>query len=159
MSDTCLFCGKARKGVKWELEDYCGPKCKSANECRYCGNKRKENVEWPYDEYCSGKCKTADGGTVAPEAEHAKVVGVKASLEEYLLDWPKNLGQKDSHGQRIKGRKPKRYRRRYEPERLNWGKPMNAPQLKQAGLRANRQPIPGDYDFEVPVEEAEVDNG
>lgn len=122
------------------------------DKCRYCGNERKEGVEWYDDDYCSGKCKKADGGIIEPVAEQVKVSGVKASLHEYLLDYPKNLGGKDAHGQRIKGRMPKRYRRRHEPERLNWGAPMSAPDLKQAGLRANRKPIPGDWDF---VEENE----
>ena len=119
------------------------------NKCRFseCGNERKKGVEWYDDDYCSGKCKEADGGKVMPMAEHIKTIGTVASLDDYLLDYPKKLGQKDARGQRIKGRNPKRYRLRYEPERLNWGEPMDAPQLKQAGFRANRQPIPGDYDF------------
>jgi hypothetical protein len=114
-------------------------------ECRYCGNTRKEGVEWYDEDYCSGKCKRLDGGYIPPAPVAARNSGVKASLEDYYLDYPKN-GQK--------GRKVKRYCRRFEPERLNWGKPMNSPQLKQAGLRTNRQPIPGDFDFIVePVEE------
>ena len=125
------------------------------NKCRFCGNERKEGVVWDYDDYCSGKCKKADGGEIEPVIERVKTSGVKASLEEYILDYPKNLGEKDMRGQRIKGRIPKRYRRRFEPEKLNWGEPLNAPQLKQAGLRANRRPIPNDWDFiiEEKVEE------
>ncbi len=123
-------------------------------KCRFCENERKEGVEWYDDDYCSGKCKKSDGGEIPPEVEHLKTTGTAASLNDYLLDYPKKLGEKDKRGQRIKGRLPKRYRRRFDPERLNWGEPMNAPQLKQAGLRSNRQPIPGDYDF---VEE-EVQN-
>lgn len=122
------------------------------NKCRTCGAERKEGVEWFDDDYCSGKCKAADGGVIPP-AEDVKASGVVASLEDYLADYPKNVGEKDKRGQRIKGRIPKRYHRRFEPERLNWGIPLNAPQLKQAGLRSNRTPIPGDFDFEV--EEAE----
>ncbi len=113
-------------------------------ECRYCGNVRKEGVVWYDADYCSGKCKLADGGSVPPAAVVAKESGVKASLLDYYLDYPEK-GQK--------GRTPKRYRRRFEPARLNWGEPMNAPQLKQAGLRANRVSIPGDYDFPVEVTE------
>ena len=118
------------------------------NKCRFCGNERKEGVQWYDADYCSGKCKAADGGTIPPAPVQAKIVGITASLADYLLDWPKNLGQKDARGQRIKGRTPKRYARRYDPEKLNWDKPMSAPDLKQAGFRANRKPIPGDYDFE-----------
>ena len=124
--------------------------------CRYCGNKRKEGVVWYDNDYCSGKCKANDGGAIPPAAIVARDSGVKASLDDYLLDYPKKLGEKDSRGQRIKGRKPRRYRRRFDAERLNWGEPLNAPDLKQAGLRVNRQPIQGDFDYTV---EAEVKNG
>lgn len=117
------------------------------DKCRTCGNVRKEGVEWYDNEYCSGKCKQADGGVIEPATVRAKTVGFKASLEDYLLDYPKNLGGKDKRGQRIKGRTPKRYRRRFDPEKLNWGEPMETKHLKQAGQRANRQPIPGDWDY------------
>lgn len=39
------------------------------------------------------------------------------------------------------------YRPRREPHLLNWGPWMNSDQLKQAGLKANRVPIPGDADY------------
>lgn len=120
-------------------------------KCRYCENKRKEGVEWYDDNYCSGKCKKLDGGTIYPVAEQVKASGVKASLSDYVLDYPKNLGERDRRGQRIKGRTPKRYCRRYEPERLNWDEPMADDQLKQAGFRANRKPLPGDWDYEEQI--------
>ena len=123
--------------------------------CRFCGNERKEGVPWQDDDYCSGKCKKQDGGTIDSVPEQVKVSGDKASLEDYLLDYPKKLGEKDGRGQRVRGRTPKRYRRRCEPEKLNWGEPMSAPELKQAGLRCNRKPIPGDWDFGVPESEGE----
>ncbi len=43
---------------------------------------------------------------------------------------------------------PEDYHRRLNPETLNWGVHLDMPQLKQAGLRVNRVPIPGDWDFE-----------
>lgn len=128
-------------------------KPRTRDSCRNCGCKRGEGGEWYDDEYCSGKCKKLDGGDVAPVEERAKVSGPKASLDDYILDYPKNLGEK-VHGQRIKGRIPKRYRRRHDPEKLNWGEPLTREQLKQAGLRANREPIPGDWDYV----EQEVEN-
>lgn len=126
------------------------------DKCRYCENERKEGVEWYDDDYCSGKCKKADGGVIAPAPERDRQTGVKASLEEYLLDYPKKLGEKDGRGQRIKGRTPKRYRRRSDPEKLNWGEPLAREKLKQAGMRANREPIPGDFDYEE-IENESVD--
>lgn len=127
-------------------------------KCRCCENERKPNVVWYDDDYCSGKCKKLDGGKILPPIEQVRFSGDVASLEDYILDYPKNLGGKDARGQRIKGRNPKRYRRRFDPERLNWGESLLPAQLKQAGLRANREPIPGDFDF-LCVEEAENDKG
>lgn len=43
---------------------------------------------------------------------------------------------------------PDMYVQRQEPDKLNWGKWMNGKQLRQAGLKANRVPIPGDWDYE-----------
>ena len=101
-------------------------------KCRYCGAVQKEGVDW-YDEiYCSGKCKSADGGEV-PKS-HTSPSSQKATLIDYKQD-KRNM----------------RYRRRFDPDKLNWGEPLDAPQLKQAGFRANRQPIPGDWDFVVEV--------
>jgi hypothetical protein len=118
------------------------------DECRNCGTKRKEGVEWYNDDYCSGKCFTGDGGTIPPAPARIKAAGRVASLADYRLDYPKNLGQR-LRGQTgvVKGRTPKIYRRRHDPERLNWGLPLAPAQLKQAGLRANRIPIPGDFDY------------
>ena len=117
------------------------------DKCRFCGNERKKGVLWYDDDYCSGKCKKQDGGTIPPAAKPDKTNRAPASFEDYMLYYPKKLGEKDSRGQRIKGREPKLYRRRSEPEKLNWGEPMSEEELKQAGLRCNRQPIPGDWDF------------
>jgi len=117
------------------------------NKCRYCGAERKDGVVWYDDDYCSGKCRKADGEVVEPQVEREKKAGKVATLEDYLLDYPKNLGQKNKTGERIRGRIPKLYRRRYEPEKLNWGEPLTNAQLKQAGFRANRVPLPGDWDF------------
>ncbi len=113
------------------------------NECRYCGNTRKKGVEWYDEDYCSGKCKRADGGSIPAPIEVVRVSGAKASLEDYYLDYPKD---------NRKGRNPKHYHRRFEPERLNWGEKLNQKDLSQSGLRSNRRPIPGDYDFIVEEE-------
>ncbi len=43
---------------------------------------------------------------------------------------------------------PDKYIPRSEPELLNWGPWMNMAQLEQAGLKANRVSIPGDWDYE-----------
>ena len=42
---------------------------------------------------------------------------------------------------------PEHYATRTNPDTLNTGELMTAHQLKQAGLKANRVPIPGDHDY------------
>lgn len=42
---------------------------------------------------------------------------------------------------------PDQYIPRREPDKLNWGPWMNSQQLEQAGLKANRVSIPGDWDY------------
>ncbi len=39
------------------------------------------------------------------------------------------------------------YIERTDPDKLNWGKYMTYHQLQEAGLKANRVSIPGDWDF------------
>ena len=41
------------------------------------------------------------------------------------------------------------YTRRCDPYNLNWGEPMDADELVQAGFRDNRVPIKGDWDYKV----------
>jgi hypothetical protein len=118
-------------------------KMSKREECRKCGAKlRHDKTSDQYDpEYCSGKCRKEDGSEpyVKTAEEQAAVVEVKtkrnpASYEDYK----KNVGAK--------------YARRYQPERLNWSpNKMNEEQLKQAGFRANREPIPDDFDYEETV--------
>ncbi|MCK5610242.1 hypothetical protein KAR91_50685 [Candidatus Pacearchaeota archaeon] len=40
------------------------------------------------------------------------------------------------------------YHPRTHPHLMNWGKHMNVQELESAGLKANRVPIPGDWDYE-----------
>lgn len=50
---------------------------------------------------------------------------------------------------------PDMYVTRNNPELLNWGKPMLLMGLQQAGLKANRVPIPGDHDYAGCCEQVE----
>ncbi|KKM05810.1 hypothetical protein LCGC14_1750340 [marine sediment metagenome] len=43
---------------------------------------------------------------------------------------------------------PDKYIPRLEPDKLNWGPHLNIAELNAAGLKANRVPIPGDWDYE-----------
>ena len=109
-------------------------------ECRKCAAKlRHDKTSDQYDpEYCSGKCRKEDGLTpyVKSAEEQAMVVEVtKKARPASLEDYKKNV--------------PSKYARRFEPEKLNWSiNAMNEEELKQAGFRANREPIPGDWDYE-----------
>jgi hypothetical protein len=110
-------------------------------ECRACGAKLKhDKTSDQYDpEYCSGKCRKLDGAEpyVKTAEEQAAVVAVASKTRPATLeDYKKNV--------------PAKYARRFEPEKLNWSKNrMNEDELKQAGFRANREPIPGDWDYEA----------
>ena len=97
-----------------------------------CGATKQNN---PNDtEYCSGKCRSLDGAEPVAEPELTameKAASVRvASLEDYK-------------------KRPKDYRPRLEPEKLNWGTKLNAAQLKECGLRSNRTVLEGDWDYEV----------
>ncbi len=117
-------------------------------ECRNCGAKLKhDKTSDQYDpEYCSGKCRKADGAEpyVKTAKELAMVVEVVSKARPASLeDYKKNV--------------PSKYARRFEPEKLNWSKnKMDEIQLKQAGFRANREPIPGDWDFKEEDEKPSI---
>ncbi len=113
---------------------------KRREECRRCGAKLKHDKTLDqYDpEYCSGKCRREDGAEpyIKTAEEQAMVVEVvKKRNPASYEDYKKNVGGK--------------YARRFQPEKLNWSKnKMSENELKQAGFRANREPIPGDWDYE-----------
>ncbi len=117
-------------------------------KCRKCGAKlRHDKTSDQYDpEYCSGLCRKKDGSPpyVKTAEEQAMVVEVTKKIRPASLeDYKKNV--------------PSKYARRFEPEKLNWSKNvMNEEELKQAGFRANREPIPGDWDYEQVENEDEV---
>jgi hypothetical protein len=64
-----------------------------------------------------------------PEQSQPEQVTRTASLEDY-----------NNHDGRD-------YAARTNAVLLNWGEPMTAHDLERAGLKANRVPIPGDWDY------------
>ena len=109
--------------------------------CRNCGAKLKhDKTSGQYDpEYCSGLCRKKDGAEpyIKTASEQAMVVEeAKLTSPASYKDYQRNVGG--------------RYVRRFEPEKLNWGKPMSDSSLLQAGFRANRIPIEGDWDYQEP---------
>jgi len=122
---------------------------KTETKCRYCGATKRNAPESGKDvnpDYCSGKCELLDkrpvavteaefvAGSAKPEPVIILPEGVKLTKEGSLADYYD---------------RPDQYHRRLNPEKLNWGVHLDMKQLKQAGLRANRKPIPGDWDFEA----------
>ena len=123
-------------------------------KCRYCGAKlRHDKTSEQYDpEYCSGLCRRKDGSEpyVKTVEEQAMVVKeAKLIAPASFKDYEKNVGG--------------RYVRRFEPEKLNWGEPMSDHDLLQAGFRANREPIDGDWDYQEdakePTKESKLSSG
>ncbi len=109
-------------------------------ECRKCGAKlRHDKTSEQYDpDYCSGLCRKNDGsGPYIKSVEELAMVveAITKTKPASLEDYKKNV--------------PSKYARRFEAEKLNWSEnQMNEEELIQAGFRANRKPIPGDWDFE-----------
>ena len=58
-----------------------------------------------------------------------RLLADKACLDHYLAEQDK-------------------YAPRANPDKLNWGPWLNTAELNAAGLKANRVPIPGDWDYE-----------
>ncbi len=119
-------------------------------ECRFCGAKlRHDKTHEQYDpEYCSGLCRKKDGSEpyIKTAEEQAMVVKeAKLIAPATFKDYEKNVGG--------------RYVRRFEPEKLNWGEPMSDHDLLQAGFRANRVPIEGDWDYQHPMKAVVLDPG
>ena len=145
-------------------------------KCRNCGTELRPLAIAPNDgkdhpdfnrefdpEYCSGKCRKADGHGVKPE-DQVIVDEIMATDRSVLdeIDTNKVIAAMDTVSPEQKTEatvsepgsfehycaNPDKYRRRYQPERLNWGEILGPKELKQAGFRNNRRPIPGDWDYE-----------
>ena len=85
-----------------------------------------------------GKFSRSDGGQYQIDATgHShnipdKIAAKPVSLADYLADQENQTGY---------------YAERTGAEKLNWCEPMSRMELDQAGLKANRQSIPGDWDY------------
>ena len=99
-------------------------------KCKYdkCDNEVKGRSK-----YCSDTCKTLynrNKGVTETVTSAAVTPAVTVSLEHYRNN-------------------PAKYcTTRTNPDLLNWDEPMSAMELHQAGLTANRVPIPGDHDYQ-----------
>lgn len=122
---------------------------KGIMNCTYCGCEYE--AERISSQYCTARCRVAANRSVTevsvtqtplvtlkgdPDVTVGGVVRKETTLNTDLIGpdvyyWP-----------------------RTNPERINWGEHMSMDQLKEAGLVANRVPIPGDWDYVGVHEEA-----
>lgn len=88
------------------------------NKCKQC-NRDYEAVR-ATSQYCSSVCRLKSHR----ETLSQQAVSLETLIGPNVYYWP-----------------------RAHPERINWGEHMTMDQLKEAGLVANRVPIPGDWDY------------
>ncbi len=126
-------------------------KCTNAVESK--GNRVKE--------FCSDRCRMQFKRSKAnTESEQIQTEQPKANTAEV---W-KEIGKVTSGGDSITlipaslehyQANPDMYATRANPNLLNWGDWMNAKQLAEAGLKANRVCVPGDWDYDGVCEQVD----
>lgn len=121
-------------------------------DCIICGAK-KRSIHQEGDpviapEYCSGKCQNI-GLEKFGNRENMMATEVQSQAGEIINKAMERLNQKvpmpGSYADYCQN--PDKYHRRLNAEKLNWGVHLSVKQLRQAGLKENREPIPGDWDF------------
>ncbi len=85
-------------------------------------------------QYCNDACRMAYGRKANKKPEQTQPEQVIPNTAPAILE----------HYQA----NPDMYVERARPELLNWGPRMNMNELNIAGKKANRVPIPGDWDYE-----------
>lgn len=116
------------------------------NEVKTCGNEFCSAAISGRQVYCSDRCRKAVSRTdnsdkpksdtetgqiesiVFPTEKGPVEISLVASLEDYESN-------------------PDRYTTRAFPEKLNWGQPLTFHELQASSFKANRVPIPGDWDY------------
>ncbi len=111
-------------------------------DCKQCGTLLTGRQR----EFCSDKCRmrhkrqtrTSEDGSGSTNAN--KVVVEPEQIESEQQTRTASFEDYQAH--------PGDYVPRVQPELLNWGSWMNSGQLEQPGLKANRVPVPGDWDYQ-----------
>ena len=94
--------------------------------------------------HCSDRCRKALSRTNKSDISNSDTEVGQITAEELVqieaVAMPGTLG--DYYA------RPSQYAQRTNPDKLNWGPYMTTEQLADAGLKANRVSIPGDWDYE-----------
>lgn len=103
-----------------------------------------ENEARAKSPFCSGTCKKR-----SQRASGTDEVGQEQSGTQ-VGQGPEQYGKHQAFEdiQAVGGLLKPRFVHRTEPDKLNWGPWMDMSELKQAGLKGNRVPIPGDHDYQ-----------
>ncbi len=115
-------------------------------ECKQCGTV----LEGRQREYCSDKCrKRASRTKSTPEDGSQSTNADKTAVEPGQIErgQPAVCGIIPEGSREDYTARPYAYAIRAVPDKLNWGPWMNSQQLAEAGLKANRVGIPGDWDY------------
>lgn len=111
-------------------------------KCKWPDCKHEARAKSPF---CSGTCKKRyhrASGTDVPVEVGQKQVGQADCVP--VVEGGRMMQVGLDHYRTC----PDQYAKRVHPELLNWGLWMNRTELEQAGLKANRVSIPGDWDYE-----------
>ncbi|MCK4500743.1 hypothetical protein KAU11_09595 [Candidatus Babeliales bacterium] len=129
--NKCKVCNKECNG------NTCSGACRAKLSRRTVGNtdKRTRTVETEAHAHGDDKrtvIEVGEGVVTLPPLTDGQVIKVinPASLADY----------QDPDG--------RTYADRTAADKLNWSTPMSMMELKQNGLTGNRQPIPGDWDYD-----------
>lgn len=103
--------------------------------------------------YCSNACKQADHRAKCNTPSVTDVTVTHTEPVTLTADEATAMGNGSEFS--IGGSDGKHYAERANPDTLNTGEYMTANQLKAAGLKANRLPIPGDHDYKGVCEQVD----
>ncbi len=109
-----------------------------------CGNKLCSASVIGRQRFCSDRCRKAasrtNSDTINSDKANSDKVGQAASLCVQAM-----VAGPGSYEHYIAS--PDKYAQRTNPDKINFGPVMSAAELVHAGLKANRVPIPGDWDY------------
>ncbi len=133
--------------LKGRLKEFCSDKCRMQFKRKSNSKPEQAKVEQITTPYRAAR---APGPQFPIRDELKQVPDLPAGINEEMYGDSLTPGSLQHYYQY-----PDKYCPRQEPEKMNWGPWMTTEQLKQAGLRANRTPLPGDWDWEGNVKDIE----
>ena len=97
--------------------------------------------------YCNDTCKQAAYRNRVNVTDDNVTDSVTQAMTEPYVSGPDMISMQDFMGNPTPEQMIAARARRTDPDSLNWGAWMNSHELHEAGLVANRVPIPGDFDY------------